>query len=81
VRACHERSCPAGPWAFFVYTVAEKSEPVSARNGLSVNPRYSISGSQHCAGPGGRGTRSIVYKEAVLDWIKKVDPSALARWC
>ena len=36
------RSCPAGPWAFFVYTVAEKSEPVSARNRLSVNPRYSI---------------------------------------
>jgi hypothetical protein len=36
------RSCPAGLWAFFVYTVAEKSEPVSARNGLSVNPRYSI---------------------------------------
>jgi transcriptional regulator GlxA family with amidase domain len=61
--------------AFFVYTVAEKSEPVSERNGLSVNPLFylRLPGSRHCAGPGGRGTRSIVYNEAVLDWIKKVN--------
>jgi transcriptional regulator GlxA family with amidase domain len=61
---------------FFVYTVAEKSEPVSARNGLSVNPRYSI---YDCPDPdivlvpGGRGTRAIIHNEAVLDWIKKVN--------
>ena len=61
---------------FFVYTVAEKSEPVSARNGLSVNPRYSI---YDCPNPdivlvpGGRGTRTIMHSEAILDWIKKVD--------
>ena len=61
---------------FFVYTVAEKSEPVSARNGLSVNPRYSI---YDCPDPdivlvpGGRGVRTIIYNEAILDWIKKVD--------
>lgn len=29
---------------FNVYTVAEKLEPVKARNGLSVNPRYPIAG-------------------------------------
>jgi transcriptional regulator GlxA family with amidase domain len=36
---------------FFVYTVAEKSKPVSARNGLSVNPYLRLPGSRHCAGP------------------------------
>ena len=61
---------------FFVYTVAEKSEPVSARNGLSVNPRYSI---YDCPNPdivlvpGGRGWRTIICNQAVLDWIKKVN--------
>ena len=61
---------------FFVYTVAEKSEPVSARNGLSVNPRYSI---YDCPNPdivlvpGGRGVGTIISNQAVLDWIKKVN--------
>ena len=61
---------------FFVYTVAEKSGPVSARNGLSVNPRYSI---YDCPNPdivlvpGGRGWRTIICNQAVLDWIKKVN--------
>jgi putative intracellular protease/amidase len=27
---------------FTVYTVAEKSQPIMARNGLSVNPAYTI---------------------------------------
>jgi putative intracellular protease/amidase len=45
---------------FSVYTVAEESRPVLARNQLSVNPRYTI---LDCAPPdilvvpGGRGTR------------------------
>jgi transcriptional regulator GlxA family with amidase domain len=61
---------------FYVYTVAEKAEPVSARNGLSVNPRYSI---YDCPNPdivlvpGGRGTRTILRNEALLDWIKQVN--------
>ncbi len=61
---------------FFVYTVAEKAEAVSARNGLSVNPSYSIYDcpkSDILLVPGGRGTRTIISNQAVIDWIKKVD--------
>jgi transcriptional regulator GlxA family with amidase domain len=61
---------------FFVYTVAEKPGPVAARNGLSVNPRFSI---HDCPNPdivlvpGGRGTRTIIHNQAVLDWIEKIN--------
>ena len=44
---------------FEVYTVAEKAEPVSARNGLSVNPRYRLTTcplSDILIIPGGQGT-------------------------
>lgn len=61
---------------FYVYTVAEKAAPVSARNGLSVNPNFTI---YDCPNPdivlvpGGRGTRTIIHNDVLLDWIKKVN--------
>lgn len=61
---------------FNVYTVAEHDKPVIARNGLSVNPDYTI---DNCPKPdiilipGGRGTRREINNERVLAWIKACD--------
>ena len=58
---------------FEVYTVAEKSAAISARNGLSVNPDYTI---LNCPQPdilivpGGIGTRILMNHQPVIDWIK-----------
>ena len=56
-----------------VYTVAEKSEPIMARNQLSVNPGYTI---MDCPEPhillvpGDYGTRREMYNTTLIDWIK-----------
>lgn len=58
---------------FTVYTVAEKSEPIMARNHLSVNPRYTIMDcpqSHILLVPGGYGTRREMYNTTLIDWIK-----------
>jgi transcriptional regulator GlxA family with amidase domain len=58
---------------FHVYTIAEKAGPILARNGLSVNPSYTL---EHCPQPdlllipGGFGTRREMYNETLLQWIK-----------
>lgn len=59
---------------FNVYIVAEQNRPVIARNGLSVNPHYSI---DDCPKPdillvpGGRGTRALVHNAKVVEWIRQ----------
>lgn len=59
---------------FNVMTVAEKS-PVTARNGLSINPGYSI---ESCPNPdillvpGGIGTRRELNNEALIEWVRQV---------
>lgn len=59
---------------FNVYTVAERSEPVLARNGLSVNPRYTL---DDCPPPdllvipGGIGARKEMHNATVIEWIKR----------
>jgi len=59
---------------FNVYTVAEKSGPVLARNQLSLNPRFTIA---DCPPPdilvlpGGLGTRREMNNPIVVDWIKR----------
>jgi transcriptional regulator GlxA family with amidase domain len=64
---------------FNVYTVAESDRPVLARNGLSVNPRYTIA---NCPAPdivvvpGGFGTRREINNPIVLDWIRRVSGPA-----
>jgi transcriptional regulator GlxA family with amidase domain len=63
----------AGERPFNVYTVAEKAGPVLARNGLSVNPAYTIEDcppSDLLLIPGGFGTRKEMYNETLLRWIK-----------
>jgi transcriptional regulator GlxA family with amidase domain len=58
---------------FNVYTVAEKSGPIMARNQLSINPRYTISDHPHphiLLVPGGYGTRREMYNTTLIDWIR-----------
>ena len=61
-----------GLQTFDVYTVAEHARPVTARNQLSVNPRYPI---RDCPQPdilvvpGGYGTRVQMENTAVIEWI------------
>jgi transcriptional regulator GlxA family with amidase domain len=62
-----------GGATFNVYTVAEKSGPVMARNGFSVNPRYTI---DDCPPPdivvvpGGYGTRREMNNPAIVEWVQ-----------
>lgn len=59
---------------FEVYTVAEKAEPVLARNGLSVNPRYTLADcppSDILLIPGGQGTRREMHNQILIEWIKE----------
>lgn len=58
---------------FDVFTVAEKASPVTARNGLSVNPNFSFADCPQAdilVIPGGYGTRPLLHNQIVLDWIK-----------
>ncbi|HEX6291644.1 MAG TPA: DJ-1/PfpI family protein [Herpetosiphonaceae bacterium] len=66
------RSREAAP--FNVYTVAERLEPVLARNGLSINPRYSIADCPQpdlLIVPGGLGARREMYNPALIEWIRQ----------
>ncbi len=64
------------PKPFNVYTVAEKS-PIVARNGLSVNPTYTL---DNCLQPdillvpGGFGTRREMNNPNMIGWIKDQFP-------
>jgi transcriptional regulator GlxA family with amidase domain len=64
------------PKPFNVYTVAEKS-PILARNGLSVNPTYTL---DSCLQPdillipGGQGTRREMNNPTMIEWIKAQFP-------
>ncbi|MGB3512937.1 MAG: DJ-1/PfpI family protein [Microcoleaceae cyanobacterium] len=58
---------------FEVYTVAEKLESITARNGLSINPSYEIA---DCPTPnilimpGGFGTRELMNNSVVIKWVQ-----------
>ena len=55
-----------------VYTVAREEKPIITRNGLSVNPHYSIANAPKpdiLIIPGGDGARSVLGQEDVLSWI------------
>jgi len=57
-----------------VYTVAREKAPVTARNGLSVNPDYSIDQAPQpdiVIVPGGSGTRPILQQQDILAWIAR----------
>ncbi|MEO1546678.1 MAG: DJ-1/PfpI family protein [Bacteroidota bacterium] len=60
---------------FNVFTVGESLEPISAVNGLSVNPNYEYT---NCPEldiiiiSGGSGTRELMTNEKTLDWVRSV---------
>ncbi len=59
--------------AFDVFTVAHSLDPITARNGLSINPRYSLADAPPIDVlliPGGYGTRPLMQDEALGAWIK-----------
>lgn len=67
------------PTPFNVILVAEKRQPVIARNGLSVNPDATIDDapdSEIILVPGGYGTRPLMKNEAMIDWIKRSSEGA-----
>ncbi|ERT05340.1 DJ-1/PfpI family protein [Lyngbya aestuarii BL J] len=64
---------------FLVYTVAEKNGSIQAKNGLSVNPKYTLT---DCPSPdilivpGGKGSREAMKQSTILDWIKTCSQDA-----
>lgn len=55
-----------------VYTVGNKEGPIKAVNGLSINPDYTIDNAPEpniLVIPGGDGTRELLGKDEVLNWI------------
>jgi len=61
---------------FNVYTVAEALRPINSRQGLSVNPAYTIDDCPQpdlIVIPGGHGTRTEVNNERLITWIQAMD--------
>jgi transcriptional regulator GlxA family with amidase domain len=57
---------------FEVFVVAERAGPVTARNGLSINPRYTLAEAPPIdllIVPGGFGTRREMHNQPLIDWI------------
>ena len=64
---------------FNVYTVAESSRAVAARNNLSVNPAHTFSDCPRpdiLLVPGGYGTRREMQNAVLTDWVKRSAESA-----
>jgi transcriptional regulator GlxA family with amidase domain len=60
------------PPAFQVLLVSERSGPILARHGLSVNPHCQLANCPHpelLLIPGGQGTRSEMHNHVLTDWI------------
>lgn len=64
---------------FEVYTVAEHNRPVIARNGLSVNPTFTLEQAPQpdiLLIPGGKGTQRELLNPPLIDWIGQAAASA-----
>ena len=62
------------PAPFNVFTVAETVAPIKTRGKLSINPNYSIYGAPPIdllVVPGGAGTRPMLKKPHLLDWVRQ----------
>ncbi|MBI2518600.1 MAG: DJ-1/PfpI family protein [Opitutae bacterium] len=63
-----------GYHTFNTYTVAELPGTVRARNGLKIMPAYTLetAPAPHLlVVPGGAGTRALLKKPSVLDWVRQ----------
>ena len=62
-----------------VFAVAESLEPVACRNGLVVQPAYTL---EDCPPadilviPGGQGTRTAIQRPRLIDWIAQRSQAA-----
>jgi transcriptional regulator GlxA family with amidase domain len=57
-----------------VFTVAESIDPITCRNGLVVQPAYTLATCppfEVLVVPGGQGTRTAVSRVELIDWIKE----------
>ncbi|OQX33900.1 MAG: AraC family transcriptional regulator [Oceanospirillales bacterium LUC14_002_19_P2] len=64
---------------FTLRTVALTTDPIIARNGLSVNPDVqldTIPQADIVIIPGGDGTREVLQQPAVMSWIQKISANA-----
>jgi transcriptional regulator GlxA family with amidase domain len=64
----------SGGKLFDVCTVAETPGPVRARNGLKIVPDFTLESApvpQILIIPGGAGTRPLLLKPSVLEWIRR----------
>jgi transcriptional regulator GlxA family with amidase domain len=55
-----------------VYTVAREIRPITTRNGLSINPGYTIENAPEpkiLIVPGGEGTRAVMGQGEMFSWI------------
>jgi transcriptional regulator GlxA family with amidase domain len=83
----------AGPWEVFaaaaflskngdrVVTVAEQKRPLRAAKGLTVVPDYAFADAPSLdvlVVPGGRGTRTEVGNDVLIDWIREASQGC--RW-
>jgi transcriptional regulator GlxA family with amidase domain len=60
------------PGTFSVFTVGNVPGPVLARNGLSVNPEYTLADAPPIdllLIPGGQGTRPLLHDAPLIEWI------------
>ena len=67
------------PGTFEVFTVAASPGPLTARNGLSVNPQFAFCDAPAIdllLIPGGQGTRPLLHDAAVIEWIGRQAASA-----
>ena len=64
-------------YAYFdIKVVAKYKAPVITKNGLSINPAFSIAEIQQSEIliiPGGDGTRHLLGDNDILDWVKKIN--------
>jgi transcriptional regulator GlxA family with amidase domain len=64
----------SGGQLFHTYTVAESPGSVRARNGLKIVPDFTLESApapQVLIIPGGAGTRPLLQKPALLEWIRQ----------
>jgi transcriptional regulator GlxA family with amidase domain len=60
------------PNALDVFTIGHTRDAVTARNGLSVNPRYALAEAPKIdllLIPGGYGTRPLMHDKPLIEWI------------
>jgi transcriptional regulator GlxA family with amidase domain len=59
---------------FHVFTVSELRATIRARNGLKIVPDFTLENcppAQVLVIPGGQGTRSLLNRQLLLEWVRK----------